>query len=402
MRNKSNDHAKKKKVKYISADKYEAMEPAERMGFTPIDPRFEKVPLIYKSLLLLAAVCLVIYFAAMAFPQFADFFNQYIGVWFRVAFAKLTNLLPFSVAEAMLLFSPILVGLLIWYFIGRRGKTPKATRASAVCVLAVISLFFSTFVLCLATGYQGRLLEEKLGLKSEAIEAKELHASAEYLIGMTNALVSEIEFGEDGSSKMPYDRSEMNRKLLDAYDAFCKDHKFISNFRTRLKPVLISEAMSYSHITGIYSYFTGEANLNIGFPDYTIPYTAAHEMAHQRGISREDEANMIAFLVCIGSEDPYIRYSGYLNMYEYISSALYKADKELYRSARQMLAGEVKGEQAAYNAFFQKYTDSVASQVSGTVNNVYLISQGTQGKKSYGLVVDLTVAYLKKEALIIP
>ena len=34
-------------------------------------------------------------------------------------------------------------------------------------------------------------------------------------------------------------------------------------------------------------------------------------------------------------------------------------------------------------------------QVSGTVNDLYLQAQGTEGKKSYGMVVDLTVAYLK-------
>ncbi len=397
---KSNHKAKRIPIKYISKQEFDALSEEERVGFAPIDPKYEKVPLIYKIFLYLAAVCLVIYFTAMAFPKFADFFNQYIGVWFRYLLAKLTNMLPFSLAEIMLLLSPILIALLICCFFKHRSKTPKATRISAVCMLSVISLFFSTFVLCLATGYQGTSLEQKLGLNAQELAPKDLYASSDYLLEMTNNLVPEIDFGEDGFSKMPYNHSDMNKKLLDAYDIFCKDHKFISNFRTRLKPVLISEAMSYAHITGIYSYFTGEANLNMNFPDYTIPYTAAHEMAHQRGISREDEANMIAFLVCIGSDDPYIQYSGYLNMYEYVSSALYKADKKLYREVRAKQLPQVRNEQIAYGKFFEKYADSVASQVSGTVNDVYLMSQGTQGKKSYGLVVDLTVAYLRKSNLI--
>ena len=56
----------------------------------------------------------------------------------------------------------------------------------------------------------------------------------------------------------------------------------------------------------------------------------------------------------------------------------------------------VRRELAAYSDFFDKYRDNVAADVSGAVNNSYLISQGqTDGTKSYGLVVDLAVAYYK-------
>ena len=138
-------------------------------------------------------------------------------------------------------------------------------------------------------------------------------------------------------------------------------------------------------------------NINVNFPDYTIPYTAAHEMAHQRGIAREDEANFIAFLVCISSDDAYIRYSGYLNLYEYVASSLYSADPELYFEARGQLPMTVRYEMSAYSKFFDKYRDSVAGEVSGTINDLYLKGNGTEGTRSYGLVVDLAVAYDKKQ-----
>jgi hypothetical protein len=50
----------------------------------------------------------------------------------------------------------------------------------------------------------------------------------------------------------------------------------------------------------------------------------------------------------------------------------------------------------AYNEFFEKYKENVAANVSGAINNSYLQSQGqTAGSKSYGMVVDLAVAYYK-------
>jgi len=152
--------------------------------------------------------------------------------------------------------------------------------------------------------------------------------------------------------------------------------------------------MTYTHISGVYTMFTGEANINVNYPDYVIPYTAAHELAHQRGIARENEANFVAFLVCLESEDPYIRYSGYLNMYEYVASALYSASPAYYSQVLASLDMRVRYEMIAYSEFFDRYRENVVAEVSEAVNNSYLVIQGTEGTKSYGMVVDLAVAYL--------
>ena len=136
-------------------------------------------------------------------------------------------------------------------------------------------------------------------------------------------------------------------------------------------------------------FFTGEANLNTNYPDYILPYTAAHELAHQRGIARENEANFVAFLVCMESDDPYIRYSALMNMYEYVANALYSASSDYYYSAVSYLDIRAKYEMSAYSDFFDKYRDSTAASVTGAINNTYLVLQGTEGTKSYGMVVDL-------------
>ena len=104
----------------------------------------------------------------------------------------------------------------------------------------------------------------------------------------------------------------------------------------------------------------------------------------------------MAFLVCMASDDPYIRYSGYLNLYEYVSSALYSASREYYTQIQEALDPRIYYELRSYSAFFDKYRDTVVSQISESVNNTYLVIQGTEGTKSYGMVVDLAVVYLLK------
>lgn len=222
-----------------------------------------------------------------------------------------------------------------------------------------------------------------------------MRETAEILVEEINKYTDSLAVRSSGSSVMPYGYGKLSEKLVEAYDKVCDEHAFVSRFPSRVKPVMLSEPWTYTHISGVYTYFTGEANINVNFPDYTLPYTAAHEMAHQRGIAREDEANFVAFLVCAASDDEYIRYSGYLNLYEYVANALYSADKEAYSEVRAKLEPAARKEMSAYSAFFDKYRENVAANVTGAVNNAYLTIQGTPGTKSYGMVVDLAVAYLR-------
>lgn len=380
----------------INTDEYNTLPEEERSRWAIIPPRYEKVPLWCKislGLLILSVICYAI--ICISTP-FADFFNRYISGTFRFLLAQVSSIIPFSIAEIVIILIPVILFLIIGYVWKYRCNTKRSTLVTIVCIFSVASLFVSSFILVFSAGYRTTELDEKLGVKTAPIGKYDLYNSAVYLSEEINKLSPEIGFDSEGFSVMPYSMRVMNDKLLDAYDSFCEKNKFLNNFQSRLKPVMLSEGMSYAHITGVYTFFTGESNLNVGFPDYTIPYTAAHELAHQRGIAREDEANMIAFLVCMESDDTYIRYCAYVNMYEYVANALYKADKELFKKADATLSREVYAEQVAYSKFFKKYQKSVTSQISGTVNDIYLQSQGTVGKKSYGMVVDITVAYLKE------
>ena len=63
-----------------------------------------------------------------------------------------------------------------------------------------------------------------------------------------------------------------------------------------------------------------------------------------------------------------------------------------------MLDSRVKGDLDSYSRFFDKYRDSVASEVTGNLNDSYLQANGQkEGTKSYGMIVDLTCAYLKSK-----
>lgn len=340
----------------------------------------------------------MIYIAARLSPAFADYFNLHIGAAVRGSLSYLTGWLPFSLGEAMIIFLPVAAVFMIIYACRNYADSWRSVFVYLGTVLSFISLLFSIFVLGFGTGYYGTTVDKKLDLDRTDVSPEELYQTASILADHVNEEAQNVKYQYNGFSIMPYTFDEMSKKLVEAYAKVCDEYDFIPRLSSRVKPVMLSEPWTYTHISGVYTYFTGEANINTNFPDYTIPYTAAHEMAHQRGIAREDEANFIAFLVCIASDDPYIRYSGYLEVYEYVASSLYSADKTLYSSVRAKLETNVIEEMAAYSVFFDKYRENVAATISETVNNGYLQMQGTVGSKSYGLVVDLTVAYYRNIA----
>ena len=353
----------------------------------------KRLPLAVKIMYLIAAFCALLYLTFIIFPAFSDLFNRYVSSFFRAVPAYLTNIIPFSLAEFIIILSPLLIFLVIRHGLIYYSDCWRDVGIFCISIFSVAAVVFSSFTLSFAAGYRGSTLADKLELEEVEINGETLYQTALYLSNMAADEIDKIGFGEDDLSVMPYNYNELNSKLLDAYDKACEKYTFIQKLHSKVKPVMLSDLMSYTHITGVYTFFTGEANINIAFPDYTIPFTAAHELAHQRGIAREDEANFIAFLVCTESDDPYIRYSGYLYIFNYVASALYETDYELFSEAYYSLPMDIRLERVAYSKFFDKYRDSVASDVSDKVNDTFLTIQGTQGTISYNMVTDLAVRY---------
>jgi len=352
-------------------------------------------PLYFKILLGVSVICLLIHIISNFSPDFADFMVQYPNAAVRFCLAKITDLLPFSLAEVIIMLIPAL--LITMVAVGlHAAASPSGDkyRRYIAALMSVIFVLYSLFVLTLAPGYKGRSLAEKTGLEQRAVSAEELYETSMWLNDMIGTCIDDVTFDENGDSVMPFSMDELCDKINDAYASLSEKYSFVSNLRSRIKYVILSEPMTYTHISGVYTYYTGESNLNVNFQDYMLVYTMAHEFSHQRGIAPENEANFVAFLACMESDDPYILYSGCLSMLDYCMSALYSADKTMYNEFYGNLDRRVIGEFTYYSSFYQKYADNVVANVSGAVNDSYLKSQGqSAGSKSYGLVVDLAVAY---------
>lgn len=158
------------------------------------------------------------------------------------------------------------------------------------------------------------------------------------------------------------------------------------------KLVLLSPLMSYLGISGIFIPFTCEANVNATLPDWEIPFTSAHELAHQRGFAREEEANYVGYLACRAHPDRDFQYSGTFRAALYALGALAQADHASYARLRGTVRPPLGRDLAALAAWHRRY-ESRLGQVQERVNDVYLKTQGqADGVRSYGRMVDLLLA----------
>ncbi len=339
----------------------------------------------------------VIHLLFFCFTAFADTFNSTVSAFFRMMLSKITNIFPFSIAE-ILVFLSVPIAVLIAFIAITKKKTFSHKMLFVIgCVLKTVSVIYIIFVVTFASGYGTTTLDAKLSLEKNSISKEDLYDTTLKVITKTNEAAESIEFCDGSSSEMPFTTSELSAKLCRTYDKVYREYDLGPTFDSKAKPLIISPIMTYTHIAGVYAFFTGEANINTNYPDFVTVYSAAHELAHQRGIAREDEANFIAYLICIENSDPYIRYCGYLNMFNYLADALYQADKDLYFSATSNLSENVILELKAYSDFFDRYRENKVSEISDAVNDTYLKSQGTTGTVSYSMVTELAVAYHKSK-----
>jgi len=344
-------------------------------------------------MLVLGTIGAVLQIICLFSAPFADVLGHSAGLFLRFVLAQLSSLVPFSLMELLFLSIPIICAVAIYLSLKSAKKGNIYLIRTISGILSIAAAVFFCFSVGFAPGYRGVPLADKAGLEQRDVSAAELYEVTLTVIEKLNPLSEQIPSLRDGSTALPMTTDELSTELSICYDRLREKYSFADSFPSRIKPLVISPLMTYTHLSGIYSFFTGEANLNTNYPDFVNAFTAAHEMAHQRGVSREDEANFTAFLVMLESDSDYIRYSAYLNMYQYLSGALYSADYDLWYDAQKRLSDTVCYELSAYSDFFDKYRDSTASKVADTLNNAYLESQGTEGTKSYGLVVDLAVAY---------
>ncbi len=285
----------------------------------------------------------------------------------------------------------LLVALFILQMIRSKDRR-NAVMKDIKSVGWTLSILYLVFMLMLGFNYARLPINASIGIETLPRAKEDLLAVCRILLDGTNT--ARLESKEvDGVMVL---RNGIPNALETAYKGFdevSSVYPVLKGPPRRAKGVMISGLWSYTGITGMFFPFFVEANVNIDIPQFFLPNTILHELAHTRGIAREDEAEFVAFLTGIHHPDNDFRYSSFLSAYIQTSNALYSVDKAAYADLKKDLADAVKRDLDANSAYWKKFEGPV-QDVSTSVNNAYLQSNmQVDGVHSYGRSVDLILGY---------
>ena len=311
-----------------------------------------------------------------------------------------SSLFPFSLAEALvytLLGGAVFLLVLKAFQLFMRKAIWVDFLSLLLSIAILFGLLLNLFYLTWGLNYFRPTLYTLMDLPVESHSVEDLEILCLSLSRQASKIRAGLAQDADGVFTLKGDLDDHLALMPAAYEALGKTHAFFAKSKVYpAKRVAASQGMSHAQISGIYIGITAEANVNQHQPDLLLLSAAAHENAHFLGIAREDEANFVSYLACTASDVPEIRYSGLMLALVNCSNRLYELDRQKHAVLRLSYSEAMRRDLAAHAAYWDQFEGKLEESVSD-MNDAYLKHNGQEsGVSSYGMMVDLLLAYSSK------
>jgi hypothetical protein len=324
--------------------------------------------------------------------------NYSLGIypWIAKVQRVLFGWVSFSVGDLFYAFL-ILVILFKTFQLFRTIYRKKFNRGYFISGLQQVIFFFLFiyvfFNLLWGLNYNRRGIAYQLNLDVKQYSLEDLDT-------LTRALHRKVNFYAGTVTKNSRDSFDRKKTLFDgavkAYEAAAKQYPFLTYKPHSLKPSFYSYLGNYLGFQGYYNPFTGEGQVNTTVPRFLEPFVTTHEIAHQLGYARENEANFVGFIACRYYEENTFRYSVYYDMYNYAVGEIFRRDTILGKRFQDSLHQQVRNDQREFRDFYRKYKNPVEPIVMWGYGQFLKANNQPAGKRSYNEVVAWLVAYYKR------
>lgn len=297
--------------------------------------------------------------------------------------------IPFSLGD--LLYGALIFLLIAWLVrrISQRFRNPKIWIPDALATLSVIYFCFHLFW---GFNYYRLPLHKSLEIENDYTTEK-LVSLSETLIDRSNKLHREIVSNDSLKVNYDYSKSEMFDITLDGYKHIQKDFPELTYKGEALKRSIFSLPLTYMGFNGYLNPLTNEAQVNTIIIPYKLPTTASHEIGHQLGFAKENEANFISCLVTMNHPNLRFRYSGYTFALSYCLSELYRRDQAKAEELICTINPGILKNYREVEEFWLKHQNPFEPLFKATYNRYLIANNQIDGMKSYSYVVALLVNY---------
>lgn len=295
--------------------------------------------------------------------------------------------IPFSFGDVFYLLSGIYIFYLMIQFLKKKTKNTAVFK-----ILILVNIFYFSYQIFWGMLYFQKPVIEKLPQKEITLEKKKKLA-LQYLAKckQTRAIIKEDQKGVFQISDIHTLKTEILRQQT-KLPSFISD-KNATEINSS-KPSLFDDVMSFTGILGYYNPFTSEAQYNPKLPSSYVPFTLAHESAHQLGFAREQEANFIGYLTGVHSANPDLKYSTeYFTLKSLLNSIIYE-DENFVKNVLDNFSAGMKRDRACEKQFAANH-QGLLNTFFGFTNNLFLKSNQQDGSVTYSYFIDLLIRYEK-------
>jgi len=291
---------------------------------------------------------------------------------------------PFSVGD---IFYSIVIFLFLWWLIRLFYKSKRKKSLKNIFILInILSLGYFLF--------WGGLYSQKPMLTRAEIETpipqEDLKTLAKIYLNkciVTREKIPEKLFTIDSIENI-------EKEIIYRQKPVAEHFKKGQHLQWKWKPSIFSGILSYTGISGYYNPFTAEAQYNSQLPDTVIPFTLAHESAHQIGFAREEEANFIAFLTAQNSHQPELIYSSDWTVLRMLLSRLKWEEEDFVQEILLSFSDKMKEDYHQEQQFYEQHAGKVANFFYMT-NDLFLKSNQQDGAINYQYFLKLLWKYEK-------
>lgn len=326
----------------------------------------------------------LLFYVFSCIPLFISFFEIFFEFQ-KKTHQQLFSQAPFAVGDLLYI---ALAFVFIW--ISLKIINRKNRQHGIVQLLVVLNIFYFIYQICWGMLYFQKPMVEKLPrYEPQTEQIKALALQYLHLAKKTRTLVKEDRNGVfkiNGISKIQNEILK-NQFKIPAYLNKKKPTGIHS-----LKPSIFAGAMGYTGILGYYNPFTAEAQYNPELPSTELPFTWAHESAHQLGYAREQEANFIGYLIGKDAENPDLKYSTQYFVLKSFLNALVLKDEKFVKTVLHQYSPAMKRDRLAAKMFAKKH-EGALENFFGITNDLFLKSNRQEGRITYSYFVDLLLRY---------
>ncbi|WP_158795253.1 DUF3810 domain-containing protein [Pedobacter sp. L105] len=333
---------------------------------------------------ILFSIAVLIFLFGLSSTAVESVYSEGLYQYTSVAQRFISSKVPFGLGD---LLYALLILYCLWSIFSVIQKAYRKQINKQLIIFRLSSFLlwvYIVFKLIWGLNYSRPSVSRQLGISNKKYTTEELILLGDFLIKKINKAGEQV---TTHHAQKTFTIKELESRAKFSYDKLALINPFFRYHNPAVKPVLSEWLVTKIGIEGYYAPPSGEANVNMRLPSTELPFVTCHEISHELGIAREDEANLYGYLVSINSPDLYFRYSGYYNILRNVLFEIrIKSPEDFARLIKKINPATLADFQAEQD-FWAKYNGDMSAYMNTALDKFLKINNQKKGTDSYQDIV---------------